>query len=68
MLTFFDELKNLYSYDGMQDMVLYNNKEILVVDFKKKKRAEEEGKGKPEGDGEKLRIMLGNICVKDPTN
>ena len=30
MLTFFDELKNLYSYDGMQDMVLFNNKEILV--------------------------------------
>ena len=30
MLTFFDELKNLYSYDGMQDIVLFNNKEILV--------------------------------------
>ena len=30
MLTFFDELKNLYSYDEMQDMVLFNNKEILV--------------------------------------
>ena len=30
ILTFFDELKNLYSYDGMQDMVLFNNKEILV--------------------------------------
>ena len=30
MLTFFDELKNRYSYDGMQGMVLFNNKEILV--------------------------------------
>ena len=30
MLTFFDELKNLYSYDGMQDIVLFNNKEIIV--------------------------------------
>ena len=30
VLTFFNELKNLYSYDGMQDMVLFNNKEILV--------------------------------------
>ena len=30
MLTFFDELKNRYSYDGMEDMVLFNNKEILV--------------------------------------
>ena len=30
ILTFFNELKNLYSYDGMQDMVLFNNKEILV--------------------------------------
>ena len=28
--TFFNELKNLYSYDGMQDMVLFNNKEILA--------------------------------------
>ena len=30
ILTFFNELKKLYSYDGMQDMVLFNNKEILV--------------------------------------
>jgi len=30
IFTFFNELKNLYSYDGMQDMVLFNNKEILV--------------------------------------
>ena len=30
MLTFFDELKNLYSYDGMQDTVVFNKKEILV--------------------------------------
>ena len=30
LLTFFNELKSLYSYDGMQDMVLFNNKEILV--------------------------------------
>ena len=31
MLTFFDELKkSLLLYDGMQDMVLFNNKEILV--------------------------------------
>ena len=30
ILTFFTELKNLYSYDSMQDLVLFNNKEILV--------------------------------------
>ena len=30
ILTFFSELKNLYSYDGTQDLVLFNNKEILV--------------------------------------
>ena len=30
MLTFFDESKSLYSYDGMQDIILFNNKEILV--------------------------------------
>ena len=30
ILTFFNELKNLYSYDGMQDTVLLNNREILV--------------------------------------
>ena len=30
ILTFFSKLKNLYSYDGTQDLVLFNNKEILV--------------------------------------
>ena len=30
ILTFFNELKNLYSCEGIQDMVLFNNKEILV--------------------------------------
>ena len=30
ILTFFTELKNLYRYDSMQDLVLFNNKEILV--------------------------------------
>ena len=30
ILTFFTKLKNLYSYDSMQDLVLFNNKEILV--------------------------------------
>jgi len=29
-LTFFNELKNLYSHDRVQDMVPYKNKEILV--------------------------------------
>jgi len=29
ILTFFTELKNIYSYDSMQDLVLFNNKEIL---------------------------------------
>ena len=30
ILTFFSELKDLYCYDRMQDMVLFNNKDILV--------------------------------------
>ena len=30
ILTFFNELKSLYSCEGIQDMVLFNNKEILV--------------------------------------
>jgi len=30
ILTFFTEVKNLYSYDGMEAMVLFNNNEILV--------------------------------------
>ena len=30
ILSFFNKLKNLYGYDGMQDMVLLNNKEILI--------------------------------------
>ena len=30
ILTFFSELKDLYCNDGTQDMVLFNNKDILV--------------------------------------
>ena len=30
ILTFFSELKDLYCYYRMQDMVLFNDKEILV--------------------------------------
>ena len=30
ILKFFNELKALYNYDRRQDMILFNNKEILV--------------------------------------
>ena len=29
-LNFFNELKTLYGYDQAQDLILFNNKEILV--------------------------------------
>ena len=30
ILTFFNKLKNLYCCDGTQDMVIFNNKVILI--------------------------------------
>ena len=30
ILTFFDDLKGLYSGEGFQELILFNNKDILI--------------------------------------